>query len=424
MRALAVDIGTGTQDVLLFDSDREIENAFRLVLPSPTALVAERIRRATMAGAPVVLRGPTMGGGPSHWAARDHAVAGLPIAASESAARTFDDDLDAVRAMGIQVLDDAAIADLARRPDSSIVNTGDIRLDAISGALAPFAIELGTIDAMVIAVFDHGAAPPGVSDRRFRFARLAERLLVEPAAGPAAFAYLAEGIPEAFTRLRAAAGSAHEWLAVSGWGHSEPAPVLAIDTGPAAVLGMLDDEAVRSALDEGRPVVAVNVGNFHALAMRLSLGDGGAPRIDGIVEHHTGELDGAALSELVSRLADGTVDDETVFRSMGHGALMRDTWTPDGQRPLVAVTGPRRAMLVGREVAGSGRPHPAVPHGDMMQTGNFGGIRALAHRLPAWRATVEHRLGPAIRAAAHDPFTDKPPVPVPVSIPVPGGADT
>ena len=48
MKILAVDVGTGTQDILLFDSDKEIENSLKLVMPSPTVLVANRIRAATV----------------------------------------------------------------------------------------------------------------------------------------------------------------------------------------------------------------------------------------------------------------------------------------------------------------------------------------------------------------------------------------
>ena len=36
MRILAIDVGTGTQDILLFDSSQPIENAFQLIMPSPT----------------------------------------------------------------------------------------------------------------------------------------------------------------------------------------------------------------------------------------------------------------------------------------------------------------------------------------------------------------------------------------------------
>src|ERR671932_29324 len=104
MQILTVDVGTGTQDVLLFDADRELENCFKLVLPSPTVAVAARVRAATAARQLLVLSGVTMGGGPSHWATLDHVRAGLPVYATPDAARTFDDDLDAVAEMGIRVV--------------------------------------------------------------------------------------------------------------------------------------------------------------------------------------------------------------------------------------------------------------------------------------------------------------------------------
>src|SRR3954468_15620675 len=111
MQILTVDVGTGTQDVLLFDAERELENCFKMVMPSPTIVVADRVRRATAAGRRLVLSGVTMGGGPSHWATMDHVRAGLEAFATPEAARTFDDDLDAIAEMGITVVsDDEAIA--------------------------------------------------------------------------------------------------------------------------------------------------------------------------------------------------------------------------------------------------------------------------------------------------------------------------
>ncbi|MGH2466311.1 MAG: DUF1786 family protein, partial [Candidatus Limnocylindrales bacterium] len=325
MRALAIDVGTGTQDVLVFDADRQIENAFRLILPSPTVIVADRIRGATAARRPVVLSGRIMGGGPSAWAARDHALAGLPIAATPEAGRTFDDDLEVVAAMGVRIVEPDEADELARRPQALTVALGDLDLPALEAALAPFGVDLGSIDALAVAVFDHGAAPPGVSDRRFRFARLAERLAAEPEAGPAAFAYSAEGVPAAFTRLAAAAATARGWLDGRGRGG---VPVVAMDTGPAAVLGALDDRRARQALAAGRPIVAVNVGNFHTLAVRL----GPDGQVEAVMEHHTGELDRRQLARLIRQTADGTVSNDEVFASMGHGALVRPGWDADQDR--------------------------------------------------------------------------------------------
>jgi uncharacterized protein (DUF1786 family) len=391
VQALTIDVGTGTQDILLFDSEREVENAVRLVLPSPTVLVAGAIRRATRAGWKVVLTGSTMGGGPSAWAARDHAAAGRPICATPEAARTFDDDLDQVEGMGIRVVMEEEAARLAEETLTLHLRLSDVWLDSLAVSLAPFGIDLRAVDALALAVFDHGAAPPGISDRRFRFERLAERLDAEPGAGPAAFAYGEGQIPACFTRLTAGVAAARGWF-----GRRSRPSVVAMDTAPAAVLGALDDPRARRSLASGRGVVAVNVGNFHALAMRLSARSGSprAAAIDAIFEHHTGELDGPRLATFVGQLAEGTISNESVFGSMGHGALVREGWSRNGRRPLLALTGPRRRMLVGRCVPGLGQPHLAVPHGDMMQCGSFGLLRALGHRLPEWREPVEAALGP------------------------------
>jgi uncharacterized protein (DUF1786 family) len=389
VRALCIDIGTGTQDILLFDADREIENAFRLVLPSPTVLVADRVRAATSARRPLVLTGSTMGGGPSAWAIRDHALAGLRVAATEDAARTLDDDLDRVRAEGVRIVSLDEAMGLTTERGSVAIQLQDIDLAALADAMATFDVDLRDIDALALAVFDHGAAPPGISDRRFRFERLAERLRDEPESGPAAYASTEQDLPTEFTRLRAAVADARAWL-----GGDAPTTIVAMDTGPSAVLGALEDPGPRRALRQGREVVAVNVGNFHTLAMRLAPAPGTTSgcRITSIYEHHTGELGDAQLRRDVALVASGRIDDDAVFAAMGHGALVIRPPASD-RRAWISVTGPRRARLVGRLVRGVGRTVAAVPHGDMMQAGPFGLLRGLALRRPEWREPVTRRLG-------------------------------
>ena len=71
MSLLAIDVGAGTQDILLYDEEIPLEGSTKMVLPSQTVLVGNRINRARLAGKDVFLRGPTMGGvwlGP-FWAA-------------------------------------------------------------------------------------------------------------------------------------------------------------------------------------------------------------------------------------------------------------------------------------------------------------------------------------------------------------------
>ena len=114
-RVLAIDVGTGTQDILILEAGGVIENAVQLIMPSPTALLAERVKQATRDRVDLVLTGVTMGGGPDHWAVEAHLEAGLNVYATPDAARTFDDDLERVAMMGIRVVDSAAAANGARR---------------------------------------------------------------------------------------------------------------------------------------------------------------------------------------------------------------------------------------------------------------------------------------------------------------------
>ena len=362
MRILTIDVGTGTQDILLFDADQEIENCIKLVMPSPTAVVARRIRDATERGVPLLLDGVTMGGGPSHWAAMDHVRAGHPVYATPDAARTFDDDLEGVAGMGITVVSEDEAAGLR---GAERVTLSDLWVDAVRTSLRAFGAD-DHFDRLAVAVFDHGAAPPGYSDRVFRFDYLAER--VGATNDLATFSFPRDRIPPSMTRLRAVADSlGNEY------------PLLMMDTAPAAVLGALDDPEVSCHGD----LIVANVGNFHCLAFRLERG-----RIVGLFEHHTGELTGAELEAFLDKLIAGTITNQEVFEDMGHGALM---FEPPRRlaSPFLAITGPRRGLLRESRL----NPYLAVPHGDMMLAGCFGLLRAYAKHDESVREAVERRLG-------------------------------
>ena len=354
-RILAVDVGTGTQDILLFASDRSIENCLQLVMPSPTVIVAERIQRATAEGRPVLLTGRTMGGGPCGWAARDHAQAGFPCYATPDAARTLDDDLRMVEREGLRIVDDAEAQRIREREGARLVEAvmRDFDGAAIRTALAAFGVD-PVVDAVAVAAFDHGAAPPGVSDRRFRFDAITERVRQRPDA--LAFAYRATDIPADLTRLAAVAADA----ALYG-----DAPVFVMDTGAAALAGALEDSVVRG----HEECLVANIGNFHTLAFHLRNG-----KMLALFEHHTGMLDRAKLEGYLRELAAGTLTNERIFDDSGHGALTLDSHTPANKTPFLAVTGPRRELLRGSALA----PYEATPHGDMMLAGCYGLLRAVA----------------------------------------------
>src|SRR4030065_613789 len=116
MKILAVDIGTGTQDIFLYNSKLDMENNFKLVVPSLTMIIQKQIKQATKRGDPILLTGVTMGGGPSAWPTEAHLRAGFKVYATPEAARTFNDDLDAVRDMGVEVVSE----DEAKRLPGSV----------------------------------------------------------------------------------------------------------------------------------------------------------------------------------------------------------------------------------------------------------------------------------------------------------------
>lgn len=365
MQILAVDVGTGTQDILLFDSERAPENCLKLVMPSPTLSIAGQIRRATSARQTLLLTGVIMGGGPSAWAAEDHSKAGLPIFATADAARSFNDDLDAVQNdLGTVIVSTDEAARLAIRPEVAHIYMRDFDYAAIRQGFAAFGVHLRP-EAIMVAVFDHGNAPPGVSDRQFRLDYLSERLQAD--ARLSTFAFPANAVPPIMTRLQAVVDSAGE----------PDARLLVMDTAPAAVLGALEDPLVAGQPD----ALIVNVGNFHCLAFQYRDGE-----IARLFEHHTGLLDQEQLEAWLARLADGTITHHQVFAEHGHGALVRDI-TPVPME-FVAVTGPRRAMLT-RSLLPT---YFAVPFGDQMMTGCWGMVRAAADLLPQWRDEITAAL--------------------------------
>jgi len=357
MKILCVDVGTGTQDILLFDTQLHPENSFKLVVPSPTMIVRRQIQSATRKLASVLLTGVTMGGGPSHWAAEDHLKAGGTLYATPTAARSFNDDLDYLQSSGIQIVSD----DESRRLPEGVVRVQlqDFDFGAIQRALAEFGVSMDELAAVAVAVFDHGNAPSDVSDRKFRFEYIANQVLANPRLST--FAFLSNNIPPIMTRMQAVAASASD----------VDAPLLLMDTAPAAVAGAMLDPAVN-----GRsPLLVANVGNLHTLAFHIDK-DG----IAGTFEHHTGMLDEVKLTRLLRELADGSLRNEDVFMDQGHGAYINTS------KPFVfpkddfgvVITGPRRMMMQNSPI----RPFFATPYGDMMVAGCFGLLTAVADKMP------------------------------------------
>ena len=344
MQCIAIDVGAGTQDILVYDDEKSVSQCFKMVLPSRTVIVAERIRAATDQRKDIFLDGFTMGGGPCVRAIKDHLKAGLQVYATETAAKTIYDDLDRVRSLGVVVAMDGAEADSG----AIRIETVDIDIPAIRGMLGLFGIAMP--DTFAVAVQDHGESTG--SNRIFRFEHL--KRLIRAGGDLQSFVYSRKTIPGYLTRMHAVAETLADF------------DLVLMDTGPAAIFGAVPDTAsVSGANDRPEPKIVLNIGNGHTLCAILM-----DERVTGVFEHHTRQLDIGTLDTYIEKLADGTLTFEEIFESGGHGCYIEEI--PDTM-PQVIVTGPNR------HIAEQSRHDVtfAAPHGDMMLTGCFGLIKGM-----------------------------------------------
>lgn len=338
-RLLAIDAGAGTQDILLYETGKRIENCVQLVLPSRTTIVAGRIKQATARGEDVFLTGNLMGGGPCVSAIKKHLRAGLAVYATPLAAKTIRDNPREVEALGVQIVEQA--------PSNTVtIRMGDIDLEALSRALALFDVELP--ERYAIAVQDHGETLEG-SQRRFRFQQW--QRFVEQGGDIIKLAYLE--VPAHLTRMRAV--------------QADVPGAMLMDTGAAAIWGALCDENVAD--HQGDGLIIVNVGNQHTVGFLLR-----EERVWGLFEHHTVLMNPDKLAAYVDALRAGVLTNDEVYGDNGHGAYIHPDCPGDGTFRFVAVTGPNRGMAANLGY------YMAVPYGDMMMTGAFG-LVAAARRL-------------------------------------------
>jgi uncharacterized protein (DUF1786 family) len=347
---LAIDVGAGTQDILVWRPGAAMENCPKMVLPSATITIAGLIDRATEKGHHIFLSGKTMGGGPCSAAARRHVDAGLGVFALKEPALSFHDDLNKVKKMGIQIVEQRpAIEPLTE------LRMGDINPDALYCALSLFYVPLPGMVA--VSVQDHGYSPTQ-SNRAFRFRQWEEMLR----SGTGLESLLYQTPPDHLTRMKAVSE-----IVPGAW---------VMDTGASAILGALLDPWVEERKAEG--ITIVNIGNAHTVAALVK-----GLKIWGIYEHHTSLLDPFKLKDHLDRFRKEALTNQEIFDEMGHGCR-----TLSGARKVstfehLSITGPNRGKFTG--LAG----HMAAPFGDMMLTGCFGLLEAVKRRLETGHRKAE-----------------------------------
>jgi uncharacterized protein (DUF1786 family) len=335
-KILALDIGAGTQDILLYDATLTPENCISLILPTPTKYFAQVIKKCDQ---DLSIDGDPIGGGELPSLLVKHLERGYRVIMTEEAAYTVRNNLKEVENYGIEIASDGA-ADFK----GFTLRFLEINLMVLKDFLAHFGEDVD-VDLIAIAVQDHGMPPEGTSNREFRFKIIEERLKQENS--PEQFVYTSNEIPSSFRRMKAAVRSAKTQY---------DCEVVAMDTSFAAILGCME---------ESPSALFVNVGNSHTLAALIRAG-----RIEGLLEHHTSCLTTEKLDNLLVRFLKDEVSSREVLEDGGHGAVLLSSCGMEGNEEII-VTGPRRGML---EKSGL-KVRFAAPHGNMMLTGPFGLVK-------------------------------------------------
>jgi uncharacterized protein (DUF1786 family) len=310
-----------------------------MVLPSPTRVIASKIERMTEKGRNILLTGYTMGGGPCTFAAKHHLAVGLRIASLPKPALTFNDDLERVRAMGVEIVEEPFLQEGWER-----IEMKDVMLSELKSLFDALSIELP--ERIFVAVQDHGFSPK-MSNRRFRF-KIFEK--VAENGDIYSFFYFEREVPDYFNRMTSVVESIKDFGNAEGFNFE----ILVVDTVFAALVGAMIDA-------RDFPAFIVNFGNSHTIG--AVVGEDG--EIHSLFEHHTSILRKRGkewIASFLQNFVNGRISDEDVFNDGGHGAYVKELVEP---KDFVSI-GPNSELS----------PYRIAELYDTMVAGNLGMVRA------------------------------------------------
>ncbi len=166
MRILAIDVGTGTPDIMIYDTEKELENSIKLVLPSPHLYISQRIRETEN---DIYFTGEIMGGGKIKNTILEHMEKGYEVVMEPTCAKTIRDDIKQVESFGIKIADENQ-----NYEGYTKIALGDINITKLSEFLLGYDLEFD-FDKIAIVVQDHGYNE-NMGDRDFRFEKIREKV--------------------------------------------------------------------------------------------------------------------------------------------------------------------------------------------------------------------------------------------------------
>ena len=332
---MAIDVGKGTEDVLLTKPGKGLQNAIQLVMPSMTQLIAKTI--AEWKGKTLSIAGDTMAGEPWHKLVYQRS-GNQPnsVIMTKDAAMSLRYDLDQVREKGISIVESI------EKPDLELSDIGWDRLEAV---MSKSGIDHEEIEFVLICCQEHGNPTGNVPIKEFRMKSVYgeqfhwnSKLLQGNA------------IPSYFPRLRSISSSV-----VKRWGIARD-KVFVMDSAAAVLLG---------AANPLERELIVNVGNGHVSCIGHRYG-----KVEFVYEHHTGKFDQQLFENHIEKIYAGKLSHSEIIEEGGHGFVSYANKIE--QYDSISVLGPNWIKLA--EAA----TKVATPITNMMMAGPFGLLRALA----------------------------------------------
>ena len=370
---LAIDVGKGTEDVMVY-SGEPIENSIQMVLPSTAqklSKVLSKIEAATSDN-PVIVKGNIMAGEPWHKEVyrlcdrEKHSVV-----MTETSGKSLRYNLNQVKNRGVKITSSQKIKDYMKN-EERVIHTSDVDWDRLKSVLSKEDI-LDKITTILLCCQDHGE--PDVaqqSTRDFRMNALYRNIEDRGDLTDLLWRHSGE-IPAYFPRFRAICEDAKEafpWISED--------KIFVMDSSPAVLLGALTEEIAGKresySKESDSEKVIINVGNGHTVAAFVE-----NEEVLAIYETHTGGVDPDGLMNDLKQIVKGELNHKQALERGAHGMIIRKEGRERleglSEVPEIILVGPNRKIL-------SKLPHTlSHPSGSMMMAGPVGLLAAYKKRM-------------------------------------------
>lgn len=371
---LLIDIGKGTEDILLKIDDIPLHNAIQVVVPSMAQLLAKLLRKDTSDH--IFIDGDLIAGEP--WHKEIYRIAKTKsVYMTINAARSLKYNLSRVENRKIIILDESDFGkEMAKHgidlpseihgyhykldSNSSYYHLSDINWERLFHIIQKSLIKIEDISKVLVCCQDHGEPPNSErSVRDFRIERiygpLSKRSKLED------LIRSASEIPLDLPRHQSITKSI-----LRHFPHLKSDDIFLMDSSPAVILGAIDYFEVNNMIYNQRFVI--NLGNGHTLIVFLD-----ERKVMMIYEIHTSGVDPKQLVEKLRELLSGRLTHEKVIESGGHGIFSSEEFDPYTEAKIddilekkLFVLGPNRSKLSELNV------EFINPGGSMMMAGPLG----------------------------------------------------